>query len=104
MPPRKKPDPELEIARILEAIATVSLGQNYTAVDRYRDFHEVFTSEAGKRVLFQIFHYCEGRPLAEDQVSEHGRLAFREGRDAVRWWIVKALVPPRADQPHTKGD
>lgn len=53
-----EPDPDA----FFEALRRASLGERYTAQDRYRDFRAVFfgqsTPEQGKRVLWQILCWC----------------------------------------------
>ena len=53
-----QPDPEAFFA----ALRRASLGERYTAIDRYRDFRAVFfgesTPQQGKRVLWQILEWC----------------------------------------------
>lgn len=56
--PPGQPDPEAFFA----ALRRASLGERYTAVDRYRDFRAVFfgesTPQQGRRVLWQILEWC----------------------------------------------
>ncbi|MEO3429728.1 hypothetical protein AAFN88_12760 [Pelagibius sp. CAU 1746] len=56
--PIGQPDPDA----FFDALRKVSLGQRYTAIDRYRDFRAVFfgesTPQQGKRVLWQILEWC----------------------------------------------
>ncbi|GAB4377358.1 MAG: hypothetical protein Kow00114_41630 [Kiloniellaceae bacterium] len=56
--PAGQPDPEA----FFEDLRRASLGERYTAVDRYRDFRAVFfgesTPQQGKRVLWQILEWC----------------------------------------------
>lgn len=53
-----EPDPDAFFA----ALRRSSLGERYSAQDRYRDFRAVFfgqsTPEQGKRVLWQILCWC----------------------------------------------
>jgi len=53
-----RPDPDAFFATLRRA----SLGERYTAVDRYRDFRAVFFGESGpqqgQRVLWQILEWC----------------------------------------------
>lgn len=56
--PLGQPDPDA----FFTALRRASLGERYTAVDRYRDFRAVFfgesTPQQGKRVLWQILEWC----------------------------------------------
>ncbi|GAB4390995.1 MAG: hypothetical protein Tsb0032_00300 [Kiloniellaceae bacterium] len=56
--PAGQPDPEA----FFGALRRASLGDAYSAIDRYRDFRAVFfgesTPQQGKRVLWQILEWC----------------------------------------------
>lgn len=77
---RGNPDPEA----FLERLGRVRISEDYTHIDRYRDFHSVFfgesTAEQGRRVLSQIFEwvgfyrssYVRGDPY-ETHINEGAR-------------------------------
>lgn len=80
-----------ELIDFLSEIARARLGDGYTTVDRARDFIEVFSTDAGKRVFSQIAQFCEpdGNPAHADKP---GTLAFKEGQRWVMAQIERALV------------
>lgn len=93
-----------EIAAFVEALRPVRVSPDgpYTPQDRYNEFHQLFSSEAGKRVLSQIIDYAEGRPISIHDIDSHAKLAFRAGqRDvALRILAWTTMQPPRtADRP-----
>ena len=47
---------------LLDVLASLPRSDNYTDMDRYRDFRKVFTSEEGRRVLREIVSW--GRVLS----------------------------------------
>ena len=59
---RRRPAAEPDSEAFFAALRRASLGERYTAADRYRDFRAVFfgqsTAEQGKRVLWQILCWC----------------------------------------------
>ena len=64
---------------------------SYTPMDRFRDYHAVFDSETGRRVLAQIIDMCEGKPITLNQVGDHAYLAFRQGMREVGMNIVVVM-------------
>lgn len=75
----------------------VKEGGSYTAVDRLRDFREVFFStDQGQRVLGLIMNECEGLPVTLNQIGDHSYLAFRHGKREVGLRIVQWMnaLPP----------
>lgn len=100
----KTPDDEADISALIEALRPVKVGRNnYTELDRHRDFKAVFGSTEGKRVLSQIIDFCEGRPIAEDQCEGLGRLSFLAGRRRAGLWIMSKLNPPADHDVSTQG-
>jgi hypothetical protein len=73
-------------------------GGPYTPVDRYRDFHSVFSTEAGKRVLRQIVDRCEGRVLPQDDASLQQLAAYVARRKVGLWIVATASVPPPREE------
>lgn len=93
--------PDSDIADFIEALRPVKVGRNnYTRLDRYRDFRAVFGSEQGKRVLSQIIDASEGGVIAEADAESHARLAFRAGMRRVGALIAAwATIAPPEDAP-----
>lgn len=86
-----------EVATFIEALRSTKASREgpYTYTDRYRDFKQVFGTDAGKRVLSQIIDLCEGRPATETDAESHARLAYRAGARSVGLKIAAwATVPP----------
>src|ERR1700681_4292731 len=76
----RKPNTQTEdIASLIEALRPVRVGrQNYSRVDRYRDFSRVFhATPEGRRCLSQIVDLCEGPQLTEQDLNNHALLAAR---------------------------
>lgn len=99
MPPRKAPtDAEREIVAFLERLPLARIGvNNYTRVDRARDFIATFTeSESGRRVFAQISAMCDPR-TGPKEAENHGLLAFNAGKRYVLAEIMHALVVPQEE-------
>jgi len=63
----------------------------YRKADRFKDFREVFNTEAGKRVLAQIISEAEGLIIVEAEVDNHAKLSFRAGKRSLGCWIANVL-------------
>lgn len=96
--PRRPPD---DIAAFFEALRPVRVGRDgYTRMDRYRDFHGLFTSDVGRRVLAQIVDYCEGPALRDSDLDSHAQLAARaKAREVGHRISAWAFVVPAQDLP-----
>lgn len=84
------------IKAFIEALQPIQVSAEgpYTAMDRYRDFHNVFNTDIGKRVLSQIVDKCEGKlPAATD--SPQVLAAYVERRKLGLWIAAITTVPPR---------
>lgn len=93
---KPRPEPIDDIARVVDAIQAISIDRStYTALDRYREFRLVFGSDAGKRVLSQIVSMCEGPVLREHEVSDLGKMAYRQGMRYVSHMIFAWMQVPR---------
>ena len=93
--------PETDVTEFIDALLGVHLPDNYSAVDEYRDFHGVFSTPQGQRVLSRIMAHCEGRmPRPE---AAHAELAGYVARRKVGLWISKtASMPPRQQEAQGK--
>lgn len=84
---------------------------NYTPLDRYRDFRAVFlASEQGRRVLHEILgwgHMFRPSFVGGGQVDPY-RLAIREGERHMALRLLTTIkAEPRANMPtraNTKGE
>jgi hypothetical protein len=85
---------DITAAALLPLRASEQPGSGYTRVDRYRDFHAVFASDAGKRVLRQIVDHCEGRVLPQDDANLQQLAAYVARRKVGLWIVATASVPP----------
>ncbi len=86
------------IRAFIEALRPIQVTAEgpYRKIDRYRDFHAVFGSDGGKRVLSQIIDHCEGRPLSEADAHDGTKLVWRTAMRSVGLWIsATAATPPR---------
>lgn len=101
----RKPNTQNEdIASLIEALRPVRVGrQNYSRVDRYRDFNRVFFgTPEGRRVLSQIVDACEGAPMLEADLNNHALLAARAWARRIGALISAwASVPPPKDEIKT---
>jgi hypothetical protein len=77
---------------------------SYTPLDRYREFNEVFRTEAGRRVLAQIVDLCEGIPLSLNQIENHAYMAFRQGQREVGLKITQYMVDEPTDYSQMNED
>lgn len=81
-----------DLQKFFDSLTFITPGRNgYRKADRYRDFRQVFNSDAGKRVLAQIIDNAEGLPILEHEVSDTHKMAYRAGQRSVALWIVKTL-------------
>lgn len=88
------------LSALAEAMRPVKVGRgNYTQIDRFRDFSRVFLgTDEGKRVLAQIIDLCEGRPVRDDELSNHALLAARaKARNVGQQIAAWASIPPSVD-------
>lgn len=93
-----------DIASLIEALRPVRVGRNnYTRLDRYRDFNRVFFGTAeGRRCLSMIVDACEGPQLTEADLSNHALLAARASTRRIGALISAwASVPPPKDDIKT---
>jgi hypothetical protein len=89
-------EPVDDIARVVEAIQAISIDKSsYGPLDRYREFRQVFGTDAGKRVLSQIIAMCEGPVLREHEVHDHAKIAYRQGMRFVSAQIFAWMQQPR---------
>lgn len=101
----RKPASIEAIAALAEALRPVRVGRNnYTRLDRYRDFNRVFGTPEGKRVLAQIVDHCEGGAVSESDYGNHallvGRVASRRVGQMILAWA--SVPPPEDNQPKSK--
>lgn len=90
-------EPVDEIAAFIQALQPIrATGEGpYKPVDRYRDFHSVFGSDAGKRVLSQIVDKGDRR-VTEMDAEKQATLIWRAAqRELAQWIVAVATVPPR---------
>lgn len=88
-----------DLQRFFDGLGTYRAGhRGYTKKDRYRDFRQVFSSEAGKRVLSQIIAESEGLPVVESEASDTHRISFRLGKRSLGLWIVRVLNAEPLDE------
>jgi len=81
-----------DLQKFFDSLTSIKPGRNqYTKMDRYRDFRRVFNSDEGKRVLSQIIGESEGLPIIENEVADTHKMAFRAGKRSVGLWIVQVL-------------
>lgn len=63
----------------------------YTYVDRSRDFINVFSTEAGQRVLSQVASICDPE-ISPMDADKHGTLAFKAGKRRVMHEIMACMI------------
>jgi hypothetical protein len=75
--------------------------QQYSAIDRRRDFRAVFETEQGRRVLHQIFAWCHMGQCSF--IPGHGSdvALFRDGERNVALKILSALYGREEVRPTT---
>lgn len=101
---RPKSTQHEDIATLIEALRPVRVGrQNYSRLDRYRDFNRVFFgTPEGRRVLSQIVDACEGPQMLETDLNNHALLAARAWTRRIGALISAwASVPPPKDGNQT---
>lgn len=87
-----KTEAESDLQLFFESLSQVKVNKDgYRKADRFKEFREVFMSDAGKRVLSQIITEAEGLPVIESDVSDHAKLAYRSGKRSLGLWIVQVL-------------
>jgi hypothetical protein len=74
---------------------------NYSYVDRYRDFHAVFSTDVGKKVLAQIVNHCDRLPPKPSAPPQElaAYIAVRDIGLTIASW---ATIPPRAPVEQAK--
>lgn len=90
-----------DIRALVAAIRFTKVGRNnYTRLDRYRDFNRVFHgTPEGQRVLAQIIDACEGPVTAEVDLPNHALLAGRAMSRRIGTLITAwASVPPPKEE------
>lgn len=94
-----------DIRALVAAIRFVKVGRNnYTKLDRYRDFSRVFYgTPEGQRVLAQIMDLCEGPVTMETELPNHALLAGRAMSRRVGTLITAwaSVAPPKDDTANT---
>lgn len=91
--------PERDLQAFFEGLRPVKVGLNgYTKMDRYRDFRNTFSTEAGRRVLHQIIDHCEGAIMRESDAEQTHRTAFRGGKRSAGIWIMLQMDAVPLDQ------
>jgi len=73
---------------------------NYTNWDRYRDFHKVFGTPEGGRVLDQILKW--GHVLKTSMNKDVNNVLFSEGERNLALKILAGLTAP-AEQPQRRN-
>lgn len=94
--PRKKPVKRGDYDAVIEMLETMprvraSDAGPYTFTDRARDFSNVFSTEAGQRVLSQIHQICDPPTRIQD-ADKHGTLAWNAGMRRVMGEIMLCFV------------
>ena len=85
-------DDAKSLQAFFDSMQPVKIGENdYTDLDRYKDFNETFNSPHGRRTLHQIIAFAEGRSMTEKDAEQTHRMAFRNGRREVGLWIVQKM-------------
>jgi len=91
---RRQPD----IDGFLEDLSHAALGPRYTETDRWRDFHRVFDTAEGRRVLHQVLGWCHllgSSYVVGDAYATH----FHEGERNVGLRIFAALNEEPVKRP-----
>lgn len=84
-----------EVQAFIEAIRPVKVSDDgpYKRVDRYRDFHTVFSTPEGRRVLSQIVDHCD-RPVAESDAGNTAKMTWSAAQRDVGLWIAATAATP----------
>ena len=81
-----------DLQAFFDTLAFVKVNKDgYRKADRFKDFREVFSTDAGKRVLSQLINEAEGLPIIENEASDHAKMAFRSGKRSLGQWLVHIL-------------
>ena len=81
-----------DLQRFYDSLSFVRVNRdNYSKMDRYRDFRRVFNTTEGRKVLAQIIAHCEGPIVNRAEIQNHADLSFRAGQREPGQWIVHVL-------------
>ena len=80
------PDPD----RFLDALRDAAVGKGYTKKNLYLDLREVFGSEAGKRVLWQLLEWCHVYNIIAVRGDPH-QTYFKDGARSIGLKILAAM-------------
>lgn len=96
--PRSKVDPEAELRAFLERLPIAKVGvNNYTAVDRARDFIATFQeTESGRRVFAQISAFCDPFVGPNDPLLQQ-KAIWAAAQRQVLAKIMHAFIVPQGD-------
>lgn len=98
MPRRSKLDPERELIEFLERLPVARIGvNNYTRMDRARDFIATFQSdESGRRVFAQIAAICDP-PLGPNDPNLPNKAIWAAAQRHVLAQIMHCFVTPEGE-------